>query len=363
MASRSDLCNKIPHLSFARFVHVLENINMSLKKANFKVFLCLSCLLIFILYKILFLSYSSTQFKYTIPNKTHKTDINSYNYNLMNEPNKILCSNIKQPRSSTQRRLLFFIFIVTSPNQNTLRQTIRRTWANYSSQIYNFKLVFTIGLSKKNKTNEMIKLENEIHQDILQANIYDSYNIITIKDMITLKWINTHCSNTHFIVKMADDVMANIHELVSYFQSKLNYKNTIFGRIALDQGPTRDPKYWQSYVTMEEFNGNLYEPFPSGTAFVITNDLSESLYQYALGFWAPPFSDRLDDVYIGMIAASLKTKFVDIRQSFVPENHYLNISALEKIQLIKRNGVEKTFFVHAKEEQLEELWSFFYRND
>ena len=275
---------------------------------------------------------------------------NPYNYNLVLEPNRSMCAHYTQ-----KEKLLLFILIVSSPDAHNIRHLIRTTW--YKSNIANnkYKIIFTVGLSQINHSNEILKLENQKYNDILQADLIDSYHILTIKNMLTFRWINKHCSNTYFILKVCDDVLVNIDELVFYLKNNINYRNTIFGYIWINAYPKRDEQSkW--YVSLKEFSETFYPPFPSGTAIVFSGDLSKSFYEYALGFPAPPFSIWMDDVYFGMIGAKLKTKFVDIINSYVPQDHYANYTVKKKIELIKENFVNRTLFVFAKENEYKELW-------
>jgi len=312
----------------------------------------ISLILFILVYFIIYTNKTSYQLvnSQLIKNTTIKA--NPYNYSLTLEPSKSMCAQFNQ-----DEKLLLFIFVVSSPDAHNIRHIIRKTWANSTMPNKSFKVIFTIGLSKDKQSNEILRLENEIHHDILQGDLIDSYHVITIKDMLALNWINNHCPNTHFVSKVCDDVLVNINQLILYLNNNLNNRNTIFGYMWQKAYPKRDQKsLW--YVTNEEFSGNVYDPFPSGTALVLTNDLSKSFYDYALGFPAPPFSVWMDDVYFGMIGARLKTKFVDIIRSYVPQDHYAAYSVDKKIELIKENRVNKTLFVFAKEREYYELWMF-----
>jgi hypothetical protein len=317
-----------------------------------KLLLLFSLLLFILVYIIIYTN--KTSYRLLIPHVIKNATIitNPYNYNLILEPSKSMCIQFNQ-----DDKLLIFIFVVSSPDAHNIRHIIRKTWANSTMASKNFKMIFTIGLSKDKRSNEILKLENKIYNDILQGDLIDSYHVITIKDMLALNWINNHCPNTHFVSKVADDVLVNINQLVLYLNNNLNNRNTIFGYMWQNAYPKRDNNsLW--FVTFEEFKGNVYDPFPSGTALILTNDLSKSFYDYALGFPVPPFSVWMDDVYFGMIGARLNTRFVDIIDSYVPRDHYAAYSVDEKIELIKENHVNKTLFVFAKERDYYHLWMF-----
>jgi hypothetical protein len=154
---------------------------------------------------------------------------NAYDQNLILEPSKSTCAQFSQ-----NEKLFLFIFVIMSPDSHSLRRTIRdKFYANsyhyYEKYKVRFKLMFTVGLSKLNQSsNEILKRENYFYNDILQADLYDSYHVLTIKNMLAFKWINAHCSHTHFILRTCDDVLFNLDGLIFYLINKLNYRYSIF---------------------------------------------------------------------------------------------------------------------------------------
>ena len=67
--------------------------------------------------------------------------------------------------------------------------------------------------------------------------------------------------------------------------------------------------------------------------------------------------NRLEDVYIGILADNFKTKINDIRNNYVPNNQYSYYSIKDKTDLISKNGVEKTFFIYELNE-FSYYWNF-----
>ena len=114
-------------------------------------------------------------------------------------------------------------------------------------------------------------------------------------------------------------------------------------------------------MSTKDFNKTLYDPYPSGTAFILTGDLSLRIYECAIGFPFSPFSLWLDDVYFGMIATKLGTKLVNIFSSYVPQNHYAQYSMEKKIELLVKNGLNRSLFIFTNENEYNELWHFLNR--
>ena len=160
--------------------------------------------------------------------------------------------------------LLFIAFVIISPELFARRNDIRNTWGNkqFSSEI---NVIFIVGFSKNKTNNRNIKKEFQIHRDLLQVNLTDSYHVCTIKIMKSLKWIANYCPNAKYIMKICDDVIVNTPLLLNAFKSKefQKYeKNHIFGYILQGIAPERgkDSKW---HVSEKEFNGT-YPDYPQG---------------------------------------------------------------------------------------------------
>jgi hypothetical protein len=275
-----------------------------------------------------------------------------YKYKFTLEPNKSMCISYNQ-----SNKLLLFIYVLVSADFFKNRQTIRETWANSSIMAFNYKIIFSIGLSKQEDVNRKIKEEHKIYNDILQSDFVDSYHLLIDKNMMVFEWISKYCSRTHFLLKIMDDVVVNMKALVEFLNDHIRNKNQIqniiMGTIFRDRTPFRNPKdKW--YVSFEEYNKTYFDPFPSGPAFLLSYDVSQSMYETSLTFK----SVWMDDVYIGMLAKQLNTYLYDITDACVPKDHYASLSKEQKFSLIRDNKINATLFVYAKEHDYYQMWAF-----
>lgn len=58
------------------------------------------------------------------------------------------------------------------------------------------KIVFLVGQPVRDFTDELqsrINYENELYGDIIQENFRDSYNNLTLKSILMLKWVKNNC--------------------------------------------------------------------------------------------------------------------------------------------------------------------------
>lgn len=60
---------------------------------------------------------------------------------------------------------------------------------------FRVKIVYLIGQTRSNVTQTRIYEENEMHNDLIQESFLDSYNNLTLKTVMMLKWVNGSCAH------------------------------------------------------------------------------------------------------------------------------------------------------------------------
>ena len=148
----------------------------------------------------------------------------------------------------------------------------------------------------------MIRSEFDLYKDIIQEDFVDSYQNLTIKVMMSFKWISKYCNNSDFTLKIDDDVILNAFELLEYLNKfKVDGKlvsNSLMGYVNYYPIPIRNSSSkW--YVALKDFNGEYYEDYCDGPAYVLSTPLAKRFYEYSLHFYFPPFSTLFEDIYIG----------------------------------------------------------------
>ena len=217
----------------------------------------------------LYFIYEPTDFKYywdiLITNGSHlNTRIATLSRHLSDNSNEFKINpenTICDPTS--KKSILFIVFVILAPDHFEKRDLIRSTWGNKSISP-DFKLIFTIGMSKDEQINRRIEDEYFLHKDILQIdNFIDSYFNITTKIMKSLKWISQYCSNAKYILRINDDVVVNTYHLIDHFKNLQYEKNQIFGYRIFGVGPVRfkDDKF---YVSEQEYNRSIYDDYIEG---------------------------------------------------------------------------------------------------
>ncbi|CAF0917999.1 unnamed protein product [Didymodactylos carnosus] len=204
-----------------------------------------------------------------------------------------------------------FVYVHSGPTNYQRRVVIRETWATRAI-FPDIRLVFMIGKTLDETTEKAIKYENELYNDIVQEDFIDSYKNLTYKGVMALKWISKYCPNTHYILKVDDDIVVNMFTLINHlkFLDKHNpdRKGTILCLLWSAMGVMRDSKSkW--YLSKDDFPMDKFPPYCSGSAFVLTGDMPEKMYNaslYVPFFW-------VDDYYItGAVASAANVTYAQL---------------------------------------------------
>ncbi|KAK2140041.1 hypothetical protein NP493_6017g00009 [Ridgeia piscesae] len=201
--------------------------------------------------------------------------------------------------------------------------------------------------------------ESANYNDIVQSSFVDDYRNLTYKAISALKWVSLYCRNAKFVLKSDDDILVNPFTLMSYLAVDKLIKGLIICKV-YERGIVFRAGY-RRLVTLEEYAGDRYPPFCSGSAHLMTTDVVAAIYHmsYTVRFFWPddviitgllPFKldnvtfvqieDRAEVFETDMDVASLMTGWKRKRYIF-GHIHDIDIfkEAWSKMSLIFRNGV------------------------
>lgn len=57
------------------------------------------------------------------------------------------------------------------------------------------RTVFLVGRTLNNETQAQLINESRLYDDLIQENFMDTYNNLTIKSLMMLKWVNRNCAD------------------------------------------------------------------------------------------------------------------------------------------------------------------------
>lgn len=200
----------------------------------------------------------------------------------------------------------FLVIIICSAIDNhNSRNAIRNTWG--SEEYFNkfnltVKIAFLLGTSDNDTLNNSIVDENNEYGDIIQATFHDTYNNLTLKSVMMLKWVTSYCSHATYLMKTDDDMYINVNNLLLSLSSRTSNNGVLLGSLICNAHPISDPKNkW--YTPKYMFSEKTYPNYLSGTGYVMSLDTADKLYKSAL---STPLL-HLEDVYItGLCAKNSK---------------------------------------------------------
>ncbi|XP_059163000.1 beta-1,3-galactosyltransferase 1-like [Physella acuta] len=251
-------------------------------------------------------------------------------------------------RSPTVR---FLIYIHSSPNNLKKRQAIRQTWGQPKILLlYKAFMVFILGRATDPAVQELVDMEAAHYGDIVQEDFVDSYRNLTYKGVAGLKWASLFCNQSDFLLKTDDDILIDIVTLIEDLYTRVIPIRHSTGRLVLCNLWTRmkvirDPKSkW--FISREEFSGEYFPPYCSGSAFLLSSELAPALYTAALHtpfFW-------VDDYYItGLLVSKLRVQHTRYNTAYS-----LNYNNAE--EKLKNNSRELIVFHTKKLNVFLKLW-------
>ncbi|KAE8294047.1 N-acetyllactosaminide beta-1,3-N-acetylglucosaminyltransferase 3 [Larimichthys crocea] len=120
--------------------------------------------------------------------------------------------------------VFLLLVIKSSPHNYDRRAILRKTWAEERLQngVW-IRRVFLSGTTdsgfEKERLNKLLELEQREYSDILQWDFTDTFQNLTLKQILFLEWMERNCPNVRFLLNGDDDVFANTDHMVEYLQS------------------------------------------------------------------------------------------------------------------------------------------------
>lgn len=244
-------------------------------------------------------------------------------------------------RSRDGGHVSLLVYVHAAPANFKKRQTIRQTWGDQDVlRKYNATLVFIMGsVQDKPQLMDLVRMESERYGDIVQEDFVDTYRNLTYKAVAGLKWAAKYCSKAEYILKSDDDILVNLHRVVQYIRDTVEptrgRKKLILCNQWLRMKILRDKKSkW--YIPEEDFPGEYFPPYCSGSAFILSGDMAQAMYEASLMvpfFW-------VDDYYI----TGALIKHLGLSQVRLNDAYSINPSVAEG--KYKNDTKKELFFFH-----------------
>uniref|UniRef100_A0A0C9SEC2 Hexosyltransferase n=1 Tax=Amblyomma americanum TaxID=6943 RepID=A0A0C9SEC2_AMBAM len=141
--------------------------------------------------------------------------------------------------SWTSNTTSLFVGVVTSAGHLDHRSAIRETWGAALRRM-DFKLLFLLGESGDEVLQRRLLEEHKIHGDILQGQFADSYENLTYKTVMLVRWASTFCGEAEFVMKIDDDVLLSVWDLAIALKRLRGVNRTMWGRLYHGFKPIRE---------------------------------------------------------------------------------------------------------------------------
>uniref|UniRef100_A0A3Q3WIJ1 Hexosyltransferase n=1 Tax=Mola mola TaxID=94237 RepID=A0A3Q3WIJ1_MOLML len=172
------------------------------------------------------------------------------------------------------------LMVPVAPHNVEARDAIRQTWGNKNvvqgEVVLTFFMLGSSGVSDVEMVQEKLEVENFQHHDLIQSDFLDTYLNLTIKTMVIMEWLATHCPTAAYAMKVDSDI-SQTRPVVRSKDSK-----------------------W--YVPEEMYPETTYPPYTLGMGYVFSNDLPEKFVEASKTI--KPFN--IEDAYIGMCMKKLE---------------------------------------------------------
>ncbi|XP_069823551.1 beta-1,3-galactosyltransferase 2-like [Dendropsophus ebraccatus] len=215
---------------------------------------------------------------------------------------------INEPNKCQGNRVFLILLIAVQAGQSEARQAIRQTWGNESfvPGIQILRLFFIGKDTTSTKDVEQALMdESRKYHDIVQQDYLDTYNNLTLKTLMGLKWIATYCPRISYVMKTDSDMFVNteylIHSLLT--PDRPPRKNYFTGYLMRDFLPNRN-KESKWYMAPELYPGERYPYFCSGTGYVFSGDLVMKIIRVSSSIKLL----HLEDVFLGVCLETLGVK-------------------------------------------------------
>ena len=116
------------------------------------------------------------------------------------------------------------------------RVAVRDTWAQ-DMKNYGISHYFVVALNRNQTINTELRREADTYGDILQFGFIDDYHNLTLKAISILRWIQTKCLHSTYILKTDDDVMVNVRQLSTDLK---RFPTGISGQLLIGSKSKRD---------------------------------------------------------------------------------------------------------------------------
>ncbi|XP_018672879.2 beta-1,3-galactosyltransferase 1-like [Ciona intestinalis] len=273
--------------------------------------------------------------------KTEAKQVDQYRITVIQPP--LLTFNCSE--SSENVVMCLVIFMLSSPTNFALRQTIRETAGTLSFlNGLSIKHVFVVAKSTEENVNTKILEESAANKDILFIDHIDSYRKIVYKTLAILQWSSENLPPNYFVSKSDDDVRISAIEMSRHMLHILNPAKEVIsmkdrlrrienfpilcGHTLLENAHTSRDRNSPYYLSPEEYEFDVFPTYCNGAMYLMPVSTAKRLFQQV----RPGEIIRMEDVWAsGILRSKLgeRDQIVKREPAFAFHSPRLSISQLQ----------------------------------
>lgn len=260
--------------------------------------------------------------------------------------NPFLCTNLSD--------LQWVVLVKSGPDDQEKRQLLRDTWADvklFRKDL--FRVLFLLGHTADEVVQRKLKSEFDTYKDLAQGDFIDSEKNATLKVIMGLKWVASHCPQARYVIKANDNTFMNIFEMIKMMDASKERSRIIICPLWKDNTMPilRDPSECGIWCVKEdELPGRKYFPqYCAGMGFVMSQEVVVDLYEASQTtpfFW-------IDDVYVtGLVTQQVKKEihYVDVLSQFTLKED------LVYDQYVNNGTISVAISMMSNAERLQKVW-------
>ena len=231
------------------------------------------------------------------------------------------------------------VMVITSPQNSEMRQTYRNTVLSRLGE--DTQYAFLIGRSSS-ETEAQIYGELTQFNDMIVGNFQDSYENLTIKSLFALKWISDHCPQTRHMLKVDDDVYANVPAITNYLRTINTEQPSVFGVLFTKVIPiSKSSNKWHADAFYLSKYGCGLPTYVSGPAYIIDTEITRPLFNVGM----EAHFLRLEDAFItGVCVENLRQHGYNIQHiDMIKLQRYEPLNSIDDVStnLLTVHGLDK----------------------
>ena len=185
------------------------------------------------------------------------------------------------------------------------RKTLRKTWGRIRMYLgHKIALVFFIGTSVDTNISQSINLEMEHYRDVVLLDYTDSYEFLTMKTVLAMKWTLMYCPKVKYVLRATDDILFSYKKLFEHLKSfsRDAVSGLYFGCGVHEYNDRSISTRGRSAIVSEvKWTNLIWPPYVSGTFVILGMDTIVNMYTLSC---RTPLTFP-DDTYLGVLAEML----------------------------------------------------------